>query len=220
VIYLDVVLYGRSHIPDLISSGDVQFKPLPVKFKSGSGTASVSLKLGAKLAFDFHAFGEGFTLESGIFSDVPTYSAAITFNPAAACEVAFTEHLAVDAGVFASAAATVDGVDVGVGPKFVTTFATLSLPGACLVSSTAAANHTITAIRNSTTTAATNYTTTARSNYSVTALPGSARSTPSSSVILTSFFVPSSLATPIVGPYITGTTVVHATSVQSAPARA
>jgi hypothetical protein len=214
------VLYGRCYGPDPLFSEDVQFKPLPAKFKSGSGTASVSLKLGAKLAFDFHAFGEGFTLESGIFSDVPTYSAAITFDPTAACEVAFTEHLAVDAGVFASAAVTVDGVGVGVGPKFVTTFATLSLPGACLVSSTAAANHTTTAISNTTTTTARNYTTTTRSNYSITALPGSARSTPPSPVVLTSFFVPSSLATPIVGPYITGTTVVHVTSVQSAPASA
>jgi hypothetical protein len=190
-----------------------------VKFKSGSGTASAQLKFGAKLAFDFKAFGTGFTLESGIFSDVPTYSAAITFNPSAACEVAFTEHLAVDAGVFASAAVSVDGVNVGVGPKFVTTFATLSLPGACLVSSTPAANYTTTALSNSTTTTAHNYTTTAN-NYSVTALPGSARPTRASPVVITKPFVPSSLATPIIGPYIIATTVVGATSVRSVPTRA
>jgi hypothetical protein len=166
------------------------------------------------LAFDFHAFGQGFTLESGIFSDVPTYQAAITFNPEAACELAFTEKLAVDAGVFASAAATIDGVNVGVGPKFVTTFATLSLPGACLVSSTQVANQSVTASSSFPTTSASNYTTTAVSNYSITALPGSARSTP---VALTSYFVPSSLASPIVGPYITGTPVVSATKVGAAP---
>ena len=200
--------------PNYVRSGDVQFKPLPVKFKSGSGTATAQLKLGAKLAFDFKAFGQGFTLESGIFSDVPTYSAAITFTPDAACEVAFAEHLAVDAGVFASAAATIDGVNAGVGPKFVTTFATLSLPGGCLVSSTPAANQSVTASSNYTITTARNYTTTAASNYSTTALPGSAKSTP---VAITSYFVPSSLATPLVGPYITGTPVISATQVGAIP---
>lgn len=201
---------------DSLLSGDVQFTPLPAAFKSGSGTASVALRLGAKLAFDFHAFGDGFTLESGIFSDVPNYSAAITFDPAASCEVAFTEHLAVDAGVFASAAASVDGRNIGVGPKSVTTFATLSLPGACLVSSTQPASQAVTGISNTTITATSNYTTTANNNYSITALPGSIRSTPAP-VILTSTFVPSSLASPIVGPYITGTAVVSASSINAAP---
>jgi hypothetical protein len=196
---------------DYLFSGDVQFTPLPVTFKSGSGTASVALKLGAKLAFDFHAFGDGFTLESGIFSDVPTYAAAITFDPTAACEVAFTEHLAIDAGVFASAAASVDGSNVGIGPKFVTTFATLSLPGTCLDSSTQTSSQAVTGISNSTIAAIT-----ATNNYSITAVPGSVRATPAS-VDITSTFVPSSLASPIVGPYLTGTTVVSASSITAVP---
>jgi hypothetical protein len=183
------------------SSGHVQFSPLPVQFQSGSGTVTAQLRLGAKLAFDFHALGEGFTLQSGIFTDVPTYSAAITFDPKSSCKVALTEHLAVDAGVFASAAATVDFVNFGAGPKFVTTFATLSLPGACLASSTAAAS---------------NYTITRWSNSSITSAPAVlASSTPVSKTVLTAPFVPSSLATPIIGPYIAGTPVVRATSIGS-----
>jgi hypothetical protein len=196
---------------DYLFSGDVQFVPLPATFKTGSGTVSVALKLGAKLAFDFHAFGTGFTLESGIFSDVPTYLAAVTFDPNAACEVAFTEHLAIDAGVFASAAASVDGSDVGIGPKFVTTFATLSLPGTCLDSSTQSSAQAVTGTSNSTITPST-----ATNNYSITAVPGSVRAT-AAPVDITSTYVPSSLATGIVGPYITGTTVVSASSITALP---
>jgi hypothetical protein len=196
---------------DYLFSGDVQFTPLPATFKTGSGTVSVSLKLGAKLAFDFHAFGTGFTLESGIFSDVPTYAAVITFDPKAACEVAFTEHLAIDAGVFASAAASVDGSDVGIGPKFVTTFATLSLPGTCLDSSTQSSGHAVTGTGTSPITAST-----ATNNYSITAVPGSVRATPAP-IDITSTYVPSSLASGIVGPYITGTTVVSASSITALP---
>lgn len=213
-----------------LCSGDVQFNSLPLKVQSGSGTASASLRLGAKLAFDFNAFGQGFTLESGIFADVPTYSTSITFDPEASCELELTETLAVDAGVFALAAVTLEGINVALGPKSVTTFASLSLPGACLVTGTPAPEVT-TAVQNAIISGmpkAQNATISGMpkaQNVTISGMPKAQNSVISgmpqaqnwtTTATITAVaaahavpitYVPSSLATPVLGAYIMGTPV-------------
>lgn len=154
-------------------------------------------------------------MESGLFADVPTYSTSIVFDPKAKCELDFTETLLVDAGAFASAAATVEGIAVAAGPKTVTTFATLSLPGACLASSTMAPVAT-TELRNATTTVTVHGDCMASSTPPPYPSTGSRNATIATSVAVatiaasTSYYVPSSLATPIMGAYIVGTPVVAA----------
>lgn len=176
-------------------SGDVQVKALPIQFISGSGTASVALRFGIRLALDFSAFGDGFSLESGVYADVPAYEAKITLDPTASCELAFTEEIYVDVAVFASAAVTIDGVDIGAGPKYVTTLATLELPETCIAS-------TITGLP----------------ELAIASSSAVLASTiPPDRVTITTYYVPSSLATPIVGPYIVGTPVVNPTSLGSVP---
>jgi hypothetical protein len=116
-----------------------------MKYKSGSGSLSVSLKVGASIGFNVNAFGEGFTLEAGAYSDVPTWTGEVTFNPAAACEVDFKENIAVDAAVYASAGGAADGVKIGIEPSYVVTLASLTLPGTCLITNTASVSGVMTA---------------------------------------------------------------------------
>jgi len=192
ILYKQTCMWSNHPLPTrallISSSGNVKFNSLPTTFKSGVGTVSVKLRFGAKLAFDFHVLNKGFSLESGIFTDVPSYSAAITFNPSLPCEVALSEVLAIDAGAFATAAATLGSFNAGLGPSFITSLVTMSLPGTCIESKTAS-----------------NFTTAAP------ATTASAKTTAGTSshsqVVITNSLHASSLASHVTGPFITGTPV-------------
>lgn len=90
------------------------------------------------MSLDFH-IGDGFTIEAGVYSDIPTYTALITAQPDAPCEVGLEENAAVDVGAYATAGVVLNGIAIGGGPSYVVTLATFELPSLCLVSSTPAA---------------------------------------------------------------------------------
>lgn len=89
-----------------------------------------------KAGLGVNLLGAGFDIEAGIFVDIPTYEAAITFNPNATCQLNFTESIYGDAAAFAQVAASVDYVHWSAAPKTAITFWSAQLPGACIASST------------------------------------------------------------------------------------
>ncbi|KAF4637406.1 hypothetical protein G7Y89_g679 [Cudoniella acicularis] len=116
--------------------GDVQFSPIPIHVIEGEGDFSISLRASIEAGLGINLGSLGFDLEAGVSIDLPTYEASITYDSSAACELDFTELIAIDAAAFATAAIKVDFKEKSAGPSRATTFISHTLLGTCIANQT------------------------------------------------------------------------------------
>ena len=200
----------------------IQVGGIPFTFQGGGGaTFSVSLRVGLKTGLGINFLGTGFELETGIYVDVPTYSASITFDPAAECQLDFKEGFFGVAAAYAQIAASVDYIGWSAGPSTAVTFFTADLPGGCIASKTnligggGSTTNMLpsTAIPVTSTAEHLNFTT--KTAHSTTMLPHSTSVANSTSVsnatvngvLITSPAIVVILPTPVEGSFVSGTSV-------------
>lgn len=114
----------------------VEVSGIPFTFNAGQSSFSVALRVGLKTGLGVKVLGTGFDIEAGIYVDVPTYQAAIVYDPEAHCQLAFTEGFSGDAAAYAQFGVSIDYVGWSPGPSTAVTFWTGQLPGGCIASST------------------------------------------------------------------------------------
>lgn len=109
---------------------------IPFTFSGGGGTFTVALRVGLKTGLGVNFLGTGFELETGVYVDIPTYNATVTFDPEAECQLDFEENFFGVAAAFAQVGVSVNYINWEAGPSTAVTFFTGALPGGCIASKT------------------------------------------------------------------------------------
>ena len=119
-----------------MSVDGIEVAGIPFTFSAGGGTFTVALRVGLKAGLGVNFLGTGFELETGVYVDIPTYNATVTFDPEAECQLDFEENFFGVAAAFAQVGISVNYIDWQAGPSTAVTFFTGALPGGCIASKT------------------------------------------------------------------------------------
>jgi len=205
---------------DLLSMSvdGIEVAGIPFTFSSGGGTFTVALRVGLKAGLGVNFLGTGFELETGVYVDIPTYNATLTFDPAAECQLDFEENFFGVVAAFAQAGISVNYIDWQAGPSTAVTFFTGALPGGCIASKTSLpglpgitsiSSGTATAIPLTSTMEHTNTTVLVTTHRTITVSPATTRTSNATAggIRVTSPAVVVMLPTPITGSFIPGSSI-------------